>query len=347
VRGGPREPDAGKAGLSIASEHFGQGAEAPRGEDHVYFFVGDKGACGMPRGPIYITHWGMTNSWRCMGRQEDSDCERQHEDAISCRTTDTNRSNVLDLSTSERGEPNPCADCRSIIAPPFGTTAPDREILLAIRERADANERHGSWPYELTFAGGVGGPSNTNYVAAADTPPCRQSGFVDAGCYSQGVRQEVFRLWANRSRFRIRPNRDDDITTFGDGRFCLAPSGDGFGLRLYKAILIAGCVPLIIQPQVRQAFDDLLPYEDFSLRLSFDDLPVLEEKLAAISPARHARMRQAMLKHQRAFTYPQSEYPGDAYAYLVESLRQRAGLPLKMESGDVRGGYRVVSSTVH
>ena len=47
---------------------------------------------------------------------------------------------------------------------------------------------------------------------------------------------------------------------------CLAPSGDGWGIRLAKSVL-SGCVPVIIQPSVRQPFDDLLNYSKFALVL--------------------------------------------------------------------------------
>jgi hypothetical protein len=49
-------------------------------------------------------------------------------------------------------------------------------------------------------------------------------------------------------------------------RFCLAPYGWGWGVRLSQ-IILAGCVPVIIQPHVFQPFEDLLDYSQFSVRL--------------------------------------------------------------------------------
>ena len=40
----------------------------------------------------------------------------------------------------------------------------------------------------------------------------------------------------------------------------------GWGWRLSLAMLTQ-CVPVIIQPNVTQPFEELLPYDDFSLRL--------------------------------------------------------------------------------
>jgi len=42
--------------------------------------------------------------------------------------------------------------------------------------------------------------------------------------------------------------------------FCLAPSGWGWGWRITLALLTQ-CVPVIIQPNVSQPFEDLIPYE--------------------------------------------------------------------------------------
>ena len=62
-------------------------------------------------------------------------------------------------------------------------------------------------------------------------------------------------------------------------KFCLAPSGMGFSTRMYESIA-QGCVPLIIQDEpvsntsVDQAFEDLLPYRLFSLRLTQAAIPI-------------------------------------------------------------------------
>ena len=60
-------------------------------------------------------------------------------------------------------------------------------------------------------------------------------GEVDGGkggvlCYSQGVRAAVFAHHANRSRFCLAMRLPSELYT--RSRFCLAPSGEGFGDRL-------------------------------------------------------------------------------------------------------------------
>ena len=409
-----------------AARYWGASPAAPHGEDHVYFFTNDKGACGMPQGPVYITHWGLTSSWSCMGREADEVCQLRHTDAMgtadklrdahrrhhsftelftqleatghldirndvytdryplrckpwcshACSQLDGDaasecggcapsaqgchpaapdfpvpidaraaaapaRINLTavhrtDLNTThttaaipladlpESWEDGLCADKRSIISTPFGTSAPSPADALAIRQVADRHEKNQSWMWELSFAGGIGGPGGSD--DAPSSMAMLDGLCAGGGCYSQGVRQEVWVRFQDAPRFNLNSGAASDTSVYGDSRFCLAPSGDGYGLRLHKAVLIGGCVPVVIQPHVRQSFDELLPYEDFSLTVPREHLKRLPEILRAVTPRRHAQMRQAMLRVQHAFTFAQSEYGGDAYRYLVDSLRLRAGL---------------------
>mmetsp|Transcript_2690 Transcript_2690/g.7402 ORF Transcript_2690/g.7402 Transcript_2690/m.7402 type:complete len:614 (-) Transcript_2690:218-2059(-) len=377
-----------------ASEFWGKNPEAPFGEDHVFFFVGDKGACGMPAGPIYVTHWGLTNTWHCMGHEGSQECEHTHKLAMSSRTTerkkaasaiskseheheantlsqarsrlatifpwlaphraaaaapatgDTDKGSALsrresldttpvspvlalDVEDSEHWQQGLCADARSIIVPSYGPMSPEglnSSTSMAIREVADRHASQDSWPYEVSFAGGLGGAVKYEFSLGFENL-C-----PGGGCYSQNVRQQVAKTFGNHSRFLIK-DRESDEMIFGSARFCLTPSGDGFGVRLFKAVLIAGCVPLIIQPQVRQAFDELLPYEDFSVSLAYGDIPHLEQKLATIKPEQHRKMRKAMIANAHAFVFADNTHssdgegaPSSAYDYLVDSLRLRAGL---------------------
>ena len=130
--------------------------------------------------------------------------------------------------------------------------------------------------------------------------------------YSFGVRQAVFRRFYNHSAFLLRDLRGQ--STMGPqaampkrdyyavqqaSKFCLAPSGMGFSTRVYEAIA-QGCVPLIIQDEpdsqteVEQAFEELLPYADFSLRLRQADIPRLPELLAAVPNATWLQLRRGL-----------------------------------------------------
>jgi hypothetical protein len=63
--------------------------------------------------------------------------------------------------------------------------------------------------------------------------------------------------------------------------FCLAPTGSGWGRRTTLAATF-GCIPVVVQDNVAQPFDDVLPYERFSVRVAEKDLEKLPEILRAI-----------------------------------------------------------------
>ncbi|GFR44305.1 hypothetical protein Agub_g5517 [Astrephomene gubernaculifera] len=106
-------------------------------------------------------------------------------------------------------------------------------------------------------------------------------------------------------------------------KFCLAPHGAGFGVRLTTAMTHA-CVPVIIQDQVYQPYESegVLPYHEFSLRLGRADIPNIVHILRSVTPERMKAMRLAMANYYRAFLWdPRSG--GLAYNYTVLALERR------------------------
>uniref|UniRef100_A0A061RCH4 Exostosin-like glycosyltransferase n=1 Tax=Tetraselmis sp. GSL018 TaxID=582737 RepID=A0A061RCH4_9CHLO len=86
--------------------------------------------------------------------------------------------------------------------------------------------------------------------------------------YSHGVRQAAFLMFGDRSkypnfRFYESGGTPEDMYR---ARFCLAPSGGGFGNRLYF-IMAHGCIPVIIQPDIAQPWEELLDYDGFAVVL--------------------------------------------------------------------------------
>lgn len=329
-----------------AATHWAASPHAPHGEDHVYFFTGDKGTCGMPKGPIYITHWGLTKSWNCMGLESTTSCtsgsssppQREHkavadaeadEDEADEDKPDEPPKRGLELAKERAGDTRTleCTDQRAIVAPPANQDL--SECDLPVRERADEHERNNSWPYQLSFAGSVFRGQGED-AAASEWDGCGE----DGGCYSQGVRQAVFKHWHDKDDFLISEQGQGNEVIFGDARFCLCPSGDGYGVRHFKAIAIAGCVPLIIQPSVRNAFDEMLPYKKFALLAELDDVPRLDEILKGVSAEQHKSMRKAMRRYAHAFSYNEEIGHGSgAYEHIVKLLRKRAD-ELGRPSGD-------------
>ena len=135
--------------------------------------------------------------------------------------------------------------------------------------------------------------------------------------YSQGVRQAIQRLHINESAFVL--GGRFTLDELRAARFCLCPSGWGWGWRLSLAI-VTQCVPVIIQPNVTQPFEDLLAgtpyaYETFALRLTKEDIPALPAILRAFPEERLCAMQQMLARVYRAFLWQQSQGPAFASAY--------------------------------
>ena len=85
---------------------------------------------------------------------------------------------------------------------------------------------------------------------------------------------------------------------------------------------VLGCVPLIAQPFVMQPFEMVLPYETFSQRILFDDIPRVPE-LINVSDEDVYRMRSRLARVKRAFAW-RVEGGGFAYNHTLLHLCQRA-----------------------
>ncbi|PSC72509.1 exostosin-like glycosyltransferase isoform B [Micractinium conductrix] len=85
-------------------------------------------------------------------------------------------------------------------------------------------------------------------------------------------------------------------------KFCYVAYGWGFSNRLSQAIH-NNCIPVIVQEHVFQPYENLLPYEDFSIRLTNADLPRLREILRSVTEDEYRRMMQALLAVRPAFSW--------------------------------------------
>ncbi|KAL4427657.1 hypothetical protein ABPG75_001746 [Micractinium tetrahymenae] len=95
----------------------------------------------------------------------------------------------------------------------------------------------------------------------------------------------------------------------------------GWGIRLVQAML-AGCVPVIIQEHVMQYYEDVLPYETFSIRLNNADLPHLRQLLRSITEQQYRRLLEGVLEHRLAFSWNKAK-GGRAFDYTILSLRRK------------------------
>ncbi|GAX86293.1 hypothetical protein CEUSTIGMA_g13705.t1 [Chlamydomonas eustigma] len=142
--------------------------------------------------------------------------------------------------------------------------------------------------------------------------------------YSGGARQGLNTTFQNHNPSDVlmmqgTTYRYDDL--FLDSKFCVAPYGFGWGLRLSIAVTHA-CIPVIIQDHVHQPFEDILPYQQFSVRLRVKDVPSIVSILRSYSDEQLAVMRYELGKHWAAFLWPR-EAGGLAYNYTIKALRKR------------------------
>jgi hypothetical protein len=146
--------------------------------------------------------------------------------------------------------------------------------------------------------------------------------------YSGGARQALFNYL-----HALKPPPDDVIVSkeklhdyqllFLRSKFCIAPYGAGWGLRLSWA-MANGCIPVIIQNHVFQPFEELLPYEEFSVRVDVKNVPRLIPLLRAFTTDQLNQMRYAMAKYWKTFIWHSTPSTrGLAYNYTLKALRKR------------------------
>lgn len=146
--------------------------------------------------------------------------------------------------------------------------------------------------------------------------------------YSQGVRADVQRLFGKEPEWVITGGDDGArvpvLPYMRRSKFCLAPMGTGWGIRLVQAIS-SGCVPVIIQDQVHQASEDVLPYEEFSIRVPRADIPFLNLTLAKVTDAEYEAYQAGMKKYYKYFAWDESGTAGTGHAYdlVIESLQRQ------------------------
>lgn len=107
--------------------------------------------------------------------------------------------------------------------------------------------------------------------------------------------------------------------------FSAAPAGNGLhSYRLAEAIFL-GSIPVIIDTKIVLPFCSVLDWREFSVRVTPDELPRLEQKLRAIPPDRIAAMQRRLLEvKQRYLLHPFST------ALSLIGLRVRGALGLKL-----------------
>ena len=87
-------------------------------------------------------------------------------------------------------------------------------------------------------------------------------------------------------------------------------------------VIVSDCVPLIIQEHVYQYNEDVLPYEEFSIRLNNADIPRLREILGNVTDAQYSKLLEGVRKYWPAFVW-EREAGGKAFEYTILSLKRK------------------------
>jgi len=170
-----------------------------------------------------------------------------------------------------------------------------------------------------------------------------QPGFLAR--YSFGLRYEIFSKFRETEGFRLyatdfpasMPARQIDIS--GEilaSRFCLCPSGTGWGMRVFH-VLVLGCVPVLTQhdgkhPAVAQAFEpEVLDWSQFAVVVRRDQIDQLPALLKAVDiDAKREAIRRAWSQTVWADALPpglRAQLHGaDAFETMMRALAVRVGL---------------------
>ncbi|PNH00896.1 putative glycosyltransferase, partial [Tetrabaena socialis] len=139
--------------------------------------------------------------------------------------------------------------------------------------------------------------------------------------YSGGVRQGFLAMFGNMTRPDVIINKGGGAQQMLQARFCLCPLGYGWGIRVTQA-LHTGCVPVLVQDHVYPAFWDLVPYEQFSVRINRHNLHRIFDLLEAITPEQLEDLQQGLAKWHKHFVW-HTDVGGLAYNNTVSSLHRR------------------------
>ena len=132
------------------------------------------------------------------------------------------------------------------------------------------------------------------------------------------------------SAYLISDSVHDIAAAMQSAVFCLEIGAAGYSTR-YSLAISQGCVPVVVGDTIAHAWDEVLPPERYSVRLSEAEFKTrLPEALAAITPARVAELQAGLACVWRFFTWSSiwgasADESGrdDAWNMTMEVLRAR------------------------
>ena len=147
----------------------------------------------------------------------------------------------------------------------------------------------------------------------------------------QGARQYIFSHFSNISDWLVFERHgvlNEDMRHFyyhimSNSVFCLAPEGIfAFTPRISESIM-SGCIPVIISDTFEPPFSSKLDYDEFSVRVSMDDLPNLPQIIKNIPIEQVTQKLDRVQQISSMFTYNSPPQFGDALYQIVQQLENK------------------------
>ena len=88
-------------------------------------------------------------------------------------------------------------------------------------------------------------------------------------------------------------------------KFCLAVPGDGYSARYVDAIL-HGCIPVVVMDNVTEAFESILDWRQFSIRINESDIEKTPQILRSIGEPLILQMQRSIAKVWQRFAWTRS-----------------------------------------
>ena len=153
--------------------------------------------------------------------------------------------------------------------------------------------------------------------------------------YSKGVRQYIKKQFSNDPAFRITGTRVNTyIQDMMSSTFCLCPEGwHAWNPRPYQAVIL-GCIPVLLSDEIELAFEDVVDYSKFMVRVKPSDVSRLKRILESISDQEVESMQRELERVWRLFSY--SKGTGLAPYMILDALARRKS------ANHVRRSYRVL-----
>ncbi|KAG2488196.1 hypothetical protein HYH03_013190 [Edaphochlamys debaryana] len=298
---------------------------ATRGRNHIFFASNDQGACKLEWAPselqhsIKVVHYGLAQ-------------RRPYMHHTTGAPPGLGALGALPLP-GHRFEGFPNFTSEAIVAEHMNCYRFDKDVVAPVWVGSDwVLSEYYSKTWNVSVL-----PDGSRAISRRPDAPERNITFYFLGSvvegamqYSHGVRQAIQQMfgpggkhharrpdyWVNAQKLAA-PRLDMQRS-----KFCLAPSGHGWGIRLAQA-MVTGCVPVIVQDHVYQALWDVLPYEEFSIRIPRADLHRIVEILDLVTPEQLIKLQEGVAKWSSAFHWHE-DLGGLAYNFTVTALKLRA-----------------------